>query len=266
MKKLLLFIFLLITANAVFAQTLKFSSANNNWNADSLGNFRAIVRVHDSADVARAYIEWRRRDEHPELKRIIVVDSATDQKILNIKPDSITRESGEVYFQPTSGAGTYYVYYMPYKNEGRSNYPKGVYLKPEQTASQAWLNKLNDSIPFIFAYTIQSVNAFNSMYPMEIIAAKSESDSLLKSAAKNFIVFPEDRMHPIKMTNDLPQRWIGKGIQTSFTDTALRDENFSFQLGIYALKDLQNVRVKFTDLISENGNKISTQNMSCLNT
>ena len=78
---------------------------------------------------------------------------------------------------------------MPYKNEGRSNYPKGVYLKPEQTASQDWLNKLNDTIPFAFSYEIQSINAFNSMYPMEIIAAKSKKDSLLKNYEAKALLF-----------------------------------------------------------------------------
>ncbi len=267
MKRQLLFIFLLLLCNACFAQQLRFSSANNNWDADSLGDFRAIVRVKDSVDVIRAYIEWRRRDEHPEFKRIIVVDSATSQKVLNVKADSIFRQSGEVYFEPTSGTGTYYVYYMPYKNEGRSNYPKGVYLKPEQTASQQWLDKLSNTIPLTFCYEIQSVNAFNSMFPMEIIAAKSKTDSLLNNYTdKSFIVFPEDRMHPIKMTKDLPQRWIVKGVQNNFADTTLKGENFSFQLGVYALKDLQNVQIKFSDLTASNGNKISAQNISCLNT
>ena len=88
-----MFILLLVLSNNIFAQQLKFASSNNNWDADSLGNFRAIVRVQNAADVIRVYIEWRRRDQHPESKRIIVVDSATNQKVLNVKPDSITRES-----------------------------------------------------------------------------------------------------------------------------------------------------------------------------
>ncbi len=253
--------------NAVFAQQLKFSSANNNWNADSLGNFRSIVRVTNPADVIRAYIQWRRRDEHPELKRIIVVDSSTNQKILNVHADNITREHGEVYFQPISGNGTYYIYYMPYKNEGRSNYPKGVYLSPEQTASQDWLNKVSDTLAVTYSYEIQSINAFNSMYPMEIIAAKSLTDRLVKNNAdKAFLVFPEDRMHPIKMKDDLPDRWVSRGIKNIFSDTASKGENFSFQLGVYALQDLSNVKISFTDLTSAENNIIPAQNISCLNT
>src|SRR5690348_7396543 len=221
MKKLFLLLSLFIVAKFCFTQQLKFSSANNNWNADSLGNFRSIVRVYNSADVVRAYIQWRRRDWHPELKRIIVVDSSTNQKVLNVYADNISREHGEVYFQPISGNGTYYIYYMPYKNEGRSNYPKGVYLQPEQTASQDWLGKVSDTTRVTYSYEIQSINAFNSMYPMEIIAAKSLTDSLIKHNADNaFLVFPEDRMHPIKMKYDLPDRWVSRGIKNIFSDTA----------------------------------------------
>jgi hypothetical protein len=40
----------------------------------------------------------------------------------------------------------YYVYYLPYKNEGSSNYPKGVYLPVEHTASADWLNSINSTM------------------------------------------------------------------------------------------------------------------------
>jgi hypothetical protein len=267
MKKLFLFLSLFMVAEFCFAQQLKFSSAHNSWNADSLGNFRSIVRVNNSADVIRAYIQWRRRDWHPELKRIIVVDSSTNQKVLNTYADNITREHGEVYFQPISGNGTYYIYYMPYKNEGRSNYPKGIYLPPEETASPDWLGKVSDTLGVTYSYEIQSINSFNSMYPMEIIAAKSLTDSLVKhNANKAFIVFPEDRMHPVKMKYDLPDRWVTRGIKNIFSDTASRGENFSFQLGVYALHDLSNVKVSFTNLTSADNNIIPAQNISCLNT
>jgi hypothetical protein len=39
------------------------------------------------------------------------------------------------------------------------------------------------------------------------------------------------------MPHDLPQRWMQKGITSKFTDAALRGENFSYQLGIYPLKE-----------------------------
>src|SRR6478609_7359190 len=102
MKRILTLLFC-FGCHSLFAQQLKFSSGNNSWNADSLGNFRAIVRIDHAPDIIRTYIQWRRKDENPELKRIIVVDSGTNQKVLNVFADNITREHGEVYFQPVSG-------------------------------------------------------------------------------------------------------------------------------------------------------------------
>ena len=75
------------------------------------------------------------------------------------------------------------------------------------------------------------------------------------------------------MKNDLPGRWIRKGIKTSrltggqaFTDTAMKGENFAYQLGIFALKDIKNITVIFSNLKNSNGKIISAKNMSCLNT
>lgn len=269
MKHYLILAFLFIPGSLVFAQPVKYINANDSWNADSLGNHRVVLHFNGIGDVAAASMEWRRKDEHPEEKRIIVVDATTNQRVLNVKLNSITRENGDIYFEPTSGAGDYYVYYMPYKNEGRSNYPKGVYLRPDTTASLTWLTTVdaNYNIPQATVKAFEAINAFNSFYPMEIIATQKETNAIIESSSnKSFIVFPEDRMHSIKMKTDLPQRWIEKGIRQSFADTASKGENFAYQLGIFALKDLQNVRISFGDLSTSNGNKIAAKNISCLNT
>jgi hypothetical protein len=158
---------------------------------------------------------------------------------------------------------------MPYKNEGRSNYPKGVYLKPENTATKEWLQSVENSenIPLAKVTEFQSINAFNSFDPMEIIATKKETEQLIeKNNNQPCLIFPEDRLHSIRMKNDLPKRWIEKGIKTSFTDTAMKGEDFAYQLGIYSLRKIENVQVHFSDLKSNDGKIISVKNMSCLNT
>ncbi|MEP6712439.1 MAG: glycoside hydrolase domain-containing protein [Ferruginibacter sp.] len=269
MKKLLFFGLFFATNSVLYAQVVKYTSGNDSWNADSLGNHRAVIEFNGTAKIAKIIIPWRRRDTDPQDKRIIVEDAKTHQKILNVKAAILNRESGEIYFEPVSGAGIYYIYYMAYKNEGRSNYPKGVYLKPENTASQDWLNLMADekNISPAEVKEIQSINAFNSFYPMEIIATKDETRNIiLANAAATYLVFPEDRMHPIKMTHDLPQCWIEAGMKKTFSDTAAKGENFGFQLGILALKKIQNVKIAFTDLVSANGSKISAKNISCINT
>ena len=136
MKKGLLGFTFLFLCSTVFSQELSFTNCTSCWNPDSLGNHRVVLQFYNTGKYAKAIIPWRRRDENPQDKRIIIEDAKTQQRILNVKSGTLNREFGEIYFEPVSGPGIYYVYYMPYKNEGRSNYPKGVYLKPENTASQ----------------------------------------------------------------------------------------------------------------------------------
>ena len=247
------------------AQTLKYTNGNKAWNADSLGNHRVAVQFAGNDKIAHAKIDWRRRDEHPESKGIIVQDDK-GKAVSVFGIDKFTRESADIYFEPSSGIGKYYVYYLPYKNEGKSNYPKGVYLKSKQ-ADLNWLNKAKQVKVNTSVLEIQSIDAFNSFYPMEVIATTKETNVIkAKYPTEAFIVFPEDRMYPIKMQNDLPYRWVQKGASNYFVGTASKGENYAFQLGVFALKDLQNVAVSFGDLKTNTGKIISSKYINCLNT
>jgi hypothetical protein len=265
----LLALCLFITTGALRAQELKYTDGNDSWNPDLLGNHRAIIQFTGSGTVAKTTIDWRRRDENPEQKRIIVQDAKTGKDIVNVKAENINRESGTVLFEPVSGKGTYYVYYLPYVDEGpKVNYPKGVYVKPENTADAAWLSKVKADLKVNCSVSeIQSINAFNSFYPMEVIATAAETQNIItQNEGKAFLVFPEDRMNSIRMQKDLPKRWIDKGVQNTFTDTALRGEYLAFQLGVYALQDLSNVKITFSDLKNAAGKTIAAKNISCINT
>ncbi|WPU96083.1 DUF6067 family protein [Mucilaginibacter sabulilitoris] len=267
MKKQLLAFAFLLPGVAAFAQKIPYTNCKNCWVVDSLGNHRVVLTFNGTGKAAKAVIPWRRRDTDPENKRIIIQDAKTKQKITNIKLGTINRESGELVFEPTSGKGTYYVYYMPYKNEGRSNYPKGVYLKPENLASETWLNGLGANIPAASVKEFQSIDAFNSFYPMEVIATKSETDALTgKHKGEKFMLFPEDRLNSIRMTKDLPQRWIERGPQNKYAATAQRGENFSFQLGVYALQNLDDIKITFSDLKTASGKTIPASAIFCINT
>lgn len=251
-----------------YAQQIKYASGNSSWKADSLGNHRALISYNGNGTVAKLILEWRRRDDSPGDKRIIIQDAKTSQKINNVKTGTINNEKGEIYFEPVSGKGNYYVYYMPFKNEGRANYPKGVYLKAENTASADWLKRVNEKMPAnTITKEIQSIDSFNSFYPMEIIATAAETSLLTtKSKRKDFIVFPEDRLYPIKMTDHLPYRWTQRGTSNSFKGETAKGEYYTYQLGIYALQPLENVTVNFSDLADKNGHRISSKNISCINT
>jgi hypothetical protein len=266
MKKQLLAFAILLTGFTAQAQKTPYTNCKNCWVADSLGNHRVVLTFNGTGKTAKTMINWRRRDTDPENKRIIIQDAQTKQKITNIKLGVINRETGELFFEPTSGKGTYYVYYLPYKNEGRSNYPKGVYLKPENTASPEWLNRLSTNAPLAQVKEFQSIDAFNSFYPMEVIATKNETEVLTrKHQAEKLLVFPEDRLNSIRMTKDLPQRWIERGPQNKYTATALRGENFSFQLGVYALQNLDDVKVTFSKLTAASGKTIPATALFCIN-
>ncbi|HVX52770.1 MAG TPA: glycoside hydrolase domain-containing protein [Chitinophagaceae bacterium] len=268
-KKLLCCVLMGISA-ALQAQDIKYTNAHNEWDADSLGNHRAVVKFTGNGSAAIVHIEWRRRDTNPAGKRIIVQDAATGKRVLNVITENITRESGTIIFEPTNGSGTYYVYYMPYKNEGRSNYPRGTYLKPDTTAAQSWVQsvKYNPNIASASCGEIQAVNAFNSFYPMEVIATAKETQQLTgKYKSEAFLIFPEDREYSIRMKDDLPRRWIKKGPFIPFTGSAGKGEFYTFQLGVYALQNLEDVRVTFSDFKAKHTTAIIAGNsFTCVNT
>ncbi|MGZ3873006.1 MAG: glycoside hydrolase domain-containing protein [Mucilaginibacter sp.] len=268
--KNLLVILLLFGCRICLAQELKYTVGNNDWDADSLGNQRVILSFdeHDTS-TCKAIINWRRNDLHPEAKQLIVVDALTDKRIRNVQIESIDRESCTLYFK-AKRSSTYYVYYLPYKIDRKSNYPNAKYLRPKETADPAWLASIQNkkNIAEIYVEAIQSVNAFNSPYPMEVIAKSSEVKALeKKNFAKKYLVFPEDRMHPIKMKHDLPQRWIIKGLKNTFTAEVSKGENFTYQLGVYPVaQNLEDVHVNFSYLKTARGKVIPSKVMSCLNT
>ncbi|MBS1793833.1 MAG: hypothetical protein JSS81_08260 [Acidobacteria bacterium] len=257
---------LLVLTFAATAQTTRFTVAPEPWNADEFGNIRAVIEVKNPAASVLARIDWRRRDRDPADKNIIVTDAA-GTRIKNVARGTLDRESGEIFFEPARGAGIYYVYYLPYKKSGSPNYPKDFYPKFEETADAGWLAKIDRSEPAIAASEIQSIDAFNSFYPMEVIATAAEVKNLLaRNPGKNYLVFPEDRMFSIRMTDDLPRRWIEKGVSKSFSGDARRGEFYAFQLGVFALRELRDVKVEFTNLRAAGGKTIARKNLTCINT
>src|ERR1700748_1576799 len=112
MKKLLFALILLLAGATVYAQNIPYTNCTNCWAPDSLGNHRVVLKFDGQGKIAKVIIPWRRRDIDPEKKRIIIQDAKTLQKIANVKTVNINRETGELFFEPTSGSGTYYVYYI----------------------------------------------------------------------------------------------------------------------------------------------------------
>ena len=260
------------------------------WEPDSTGNHRAVVRVATAADAVRVHIPWRRRDEHPEAKRVEVVAAATGQRVADVARVRVDREAGDIVFQPAAGPGEYWVYWMPYQGTFRSNYPRITYRPQDSTATAEWLtrNQLTADglrggawrqLPEAQVAAIQAVDSMSAMWPMETIATAAETRAVLeRHPGAPYLLFPEDRTHPIRMTDDLPQRWASSGAASRpdtggsaggrtappsadpasppgdrangpVTGEALRGEFYSFQIGLWAAREaVHGARVRFSGL------------------
>jgi len=231
------------------------------WDSDSLGNHRVVIRVNEKADAVWAHIQWRRRDADPEKKNVILIDAKTGNRVGNVCRVEINRESGDLIFQPQTAPGEYYIYYMPFAMSGRRNYPTVTYPEPEQTAEIDWLerhglseDKLSglkkDAFPFVQVVEFQSIDEFNSFYPMEVIATAEETGNILKNHPESdYLLFPENRKFPIRMWDDLPFKWIKTGPENTFQGDAARGEFYAFQIGVYAArKEIEDIDVSFTEM------------------
>ncbi|MBN2130647.1 MAG: hypothetical protein JW741_14185 [Sedimentisphaerales bacterium] len=247
------------------------------WDANSLGNHRVAIDVSTGTSAVAVHIPWRRRDHDPQNKRTILIDAKTGRRIDNVYAIEVNREFGDFVFEPTTGPGTYYMYYMPYEVTGR-NYPQTRYLQSEQTADEQWLRSLGSHsgklsekswsvLPNAKAVEMQSIDGFNSFYPMEVIATAAEIRRLQANASDaSYLLFPEDREHPIRMTEDLPLRWIETGPRERFHAEALRGEFYAFQVGLYACaKAISDVDIGFSDLQGPGGFVIHASALRCFN-
>jgi hypothetical protein len=240
-----------------------------NWDSERYGNHRAVVRVENAAEAVVAAIPWRRRDFEPEKKAVLVIDAATGLRMNNVQAASVTREKGVILFRPATVPGDYWIYYLPYRQAGRTNYPQSEYLPPENTADPQWLSRIEKKTwPTAKTVAIQSVDEFNSFWPMETIATSAETKALAEDqAGAPFLIFPEDRRFSVRMADDLPQRWIQTGPRKRFDGEAAPNEFYAFQAGVWALKqELKNVSVKFGPLQSETGKRIPAEAFRCFQT
>lgn len=245
------------------------------WNADSLGNHRVIVSVDKPADAVLATIDWRRRDLNPEAKNLIVVDAATGERITNVCRFTIDREQGEVVFQPQTVPGEYYIYYLKNVMSGSPYYPTVNYPAFENTASADWVkkNKLSGkkapALPAAKVVQFQAINELNSFYPMEVIATSNETARLLKEhPGEKYILFTEDRKFPIRMTTDIPYKWIADDRHDFFNGQADKGEYYVFQLGVWAARsNVENLHVDFSALTNKaTGEQIPASSFTCFNT
>ncbi len=267
----------------MFAQDIGYGTGQ--WDRKELGNHRAVLEVNDYSDVVLAHVPWRREDD-PHDKAVIIIDASTGNRIVNVHVLAATREYGDILFQPATGKGEYYLYYMPYKTTGSWYFPNTVYLHPTENYDPDWARKADlpaaghlsagnksegagdpGKWPRADVRRFESINDFNRFDPMETIATKKEVEELLAAnQGKHFLVFPEDRKHPVRMDADIPLCWVRRKDGEPFRGEALRNEFFVYQLGLFAaLRELRHVRLVFSDLEDGQGNRIAATAIRCFN-
>jgi Glycoside hydrolase 123, N-terminal domain len=244
-------------------------AASSRWDASTLGNHRVVVTVPPGAvGVVRADVPWRRRDSDPESKNLIVTD-AGNAPISNVVRRSITRERGEILFEPVGGPGHYFIYFLPWESAGRSNYPRVTYPEPRGDADPAWVARaLAPSAPWFGATVeaIESIDAMSQFDEMEVITTAAEAAALTGPYRDaGWFAVPEDRAHPLRMRHDLPKRWIDR-VTDVVSGEALRGEYFAFQLAVVALKSVVGATVRFTELAGDGGRTLPAGALSCINT
>lgn len=265
------------------------------------GNHRAVLRVSQPAEAVYACLPWRRRDAFPQSKHVQVVDGQTGKTVQNSVVTSCNREYGEVVFEPVSGPGVYYAYYLvPAQDRHRWEWPRWAfpvsqYASPRTTADPGWrarhgLQQENLDSPPNPAGTYQSPDPYpaawrdlpeaeliefqsrgqrHSFFPMEVIATLEETQELISRCGERpFLLFPESRHHPIRMDRDIPYHWAVRNPVDldCFQATARRNEYLVFQVGVFAHRELlANVTATWTALQGPAGACIPASAMTCFN-
>lgn len=230
------------------------------WEADSSGTQRAVLQVPTAAPAVRVSVPWRRSDPAPAAIRIMLTDSA-GTRLTEVVRAGITPAVGEIAFAPAAGPGRYYLYWLPYAGTMRANYPRITYLPPDERPDPAWLaahdlgagstaesgalaaSAAYRRLPEARVVRFESSDAWDRTDAMEWVASAEETAAVAaRHATAPFVVFPEDRAHPIRLRRALPVRWTPPaadapgtpGAAGRVTGTARRGEFFVFQLGVWA--------------------------------
>ena len=206
------------------------------WPDTPMGNRRAVLRVEAAAqgDV-RVTIPWRRGDPEWNRKGLLLFDLTTGRQVVNAYVTRADRVSADVVFAAGTVPGDYAACYMPYTQPedtfiGDWN---GRYLPPKITADKDWLDRYGfessrsaaprdwRKLPSAQASRFEARGAFNRWDPMGVIAGPEETRRLVdRFPDRNLLLFPEDRLHPVRMVDFLPEKWVKSGPSDSFTAAA----------------------------------------------
>ncbi|WP_253901415.1 glycoside hydrolase domain-containing protein [Arthrobacter sp. PAMC 25486] len=256
------------------------------WDKLLYGNHRIVVAVEDVPAGRRAVtvdLPWRRQDADPADIDVIVMSGASGARVRNVVAVERSQASGTFIFEPVDGAGIYYFYYLPYAMAGRSHYPQAHYLPARPTADPAWVNGVSTSVwsaeqglrgslaPAATALRYESASEWDNFAPMNFTATDEELAALHDGhPGAAFMLFAQDRRHPISMKSAVPAHWAIQGPTAVAGDgraaetlslPAQPGEDHIIQLGLYARAGLSRVTVEVA--ANSDGEPVAAR---CLNT
>jgi len=215
---------------------------------------RIVFEVSEDGEVARAEAVWRRSGRSIRLGGVKIVAVATGEVVRDAVLVRYDQERVIVDFRPIAGPGRYDLYFS-------------AAGKPRFTPSAKWLDRktAQASVTAVPQY-VEARCGLDSFAPMEVIALPKEVEALLaRHPGAPYLVFPEDRDRPIKLTREIPAHWAIDGPREKVTLHADRNEYRVFQLGIWACREgLADVTVSCSDLTSAAGHLIPTDWFQCL--
>jgi hypothetical protein len=256
----------------VRADVPQYGVAPKAWDA-TLGSHRAVVSVDTPADAVRARLEWRRRDRRPESKSVVVVEARTGKRCANVVAIDVANEAGGVVFQPT-GAGEYFVYYLPVKLTGGA-FPVSHYQPPDEKIDPAWKGQAGiedgrwKKLPQAAVVRWEARTAHDAWNDMEIIATRVEADSVAaRFANRPVALFAEDAAHSVRMFDFLPVRWFER-----FTDPKSQQPEIAgpaggtvpFQVVAWAHRaPVESATVSFSEFVGPAGAVLSSKRITCV--
>lgn len=263
MKKLFVIMLPLLLASC--GGKCLYSVPETPWDLE-LGNHRAVLKVSAPAEAVNLELDWRRHDTAVVNKRFLIISEEGDT-IPNVLRKHVDREKCSIVFGPVKKAGIYHFYYMPrvVEPKGSGGWTRGAYIPREKAPDAAWAGIAASAKANAEVKGIQSINNYNTFYPMEVIATKAETAAYDNSFGQPWYVFPEDRTNPIRMLHDIPQKWLDIKPGESFSGSAAPNEYYTFQIGVWAAgKAVEGLAYKASDLVS-GGNVIPASSITCFN-
>ncbi|OFY56706.1 MAG: hypothetical protein A2X22_02005 [Bacteroidetes bacterium GWF2_49_14] len=233
-----------------------FAEASAQWQvaptpwSESFGSQRAVIEISKPSEISELNLMWRRHDRSLDQRRLLIINAVTGDTVRNIKRLLVNPEECRILFGPVVKPGKYYFYYLPFGVQEGWGYYGRSYLKPEPAPDESWsgLADRQDPAKIVKAkiLAIESRTAFDSFFPMEIVSTANELEAFLKKYPDPVLLFTESREFPIRMKDQIPLKWIQTGPSGKFTGTAMRNEYFAFQIGVYAARqDIEGLTVSF---------------------